>query len=221
MGMVDRYFEMTYSLGQSSSVAKKEVARRLAGFPLIVVTICELAIDIFKSPVEGIVKLSIMGGKRLFAANPKETWEKYWHPLETLLKVALLFVGFLSTILFSWTYPTLNHQIHEKLGIIPTHGSASSKTAQAAAIASATSTDDAKKIKELNEKLNKLNDENEALEKAKTKAEQANEALKKEVKAAKAASKSTAATANSANADAALSAAEAEAASAMGVAPDE
>lgn len=116
---LETYFSMTYNLGESDTFAKKHIARRFAAFPLIGIEIAELASHIFYAPTDAFAKVSIMSGKKIFSGNPKETWESKWQPLETLKKVAKLFLALLSTLLLGWWAPTWNHTIHEKLGLIP------------------------------------------------------------------------------------------------------
>lgn len=115
---LESYFSMTYNLGESDSFAKRHVARRFAAFPLIGIEVSELVSHIFHAPTDGCAKLSIMCGKKIFSGSPEETWEKHWKPLETLKKVALLFIALLATLLIGWWAPTWNHTIHEKLGLI-------------------------------------------------------------------------------------------------------
>lgn len=120
MAMVENYFNMTYSLGQSPSFATRHIARRFAGLPLplIAVEAADIAINILCTPINLGVKVSILIGKKIFKANPKATWENDWQPFTTLKKVVCLVVGLFASFLFGWSLPSLNHKIHDKLGLV-------------------------------------------------------------------------------------------------------
>lgn len=120
MSMVEKYFDMTFSISLSTNFGQREVARRFAAIPLISVEVVEIAFNIFKMPIDGFVKLSIMAGKKVFSGSPQVTWEKQWQPMETLKKVGCLVLGLLSTIIIGWWMPKWSHQIHEKLNLAKT-----------------------------------------------------------------------------------------------------
>lgn len=116
---LDTYFSMTYSMSNpSNSFCKRQVATRLAFFPLVGVEISELANNIFNAPFDAGTKVSIMAGKKVFSGSPQTTWEGKWQPLETLKKVARLIIGFLVTLVLGWSVPVWNHWVHEKLKLI-------------------------------------------------------------------------------------------------------
>lgn len=115
---LDSYFSMTQHLGESGIFTERHIARRLAAFPLMGIELAALVSHIFTAPSDASVKMCVKGGEKIFTHNPQSSWTSEWQPLVTLKKVALLFFGFLSTLLLGWWAPSWNQIIHEELHLI-------------------------------------------------------------------------------------------------------